>query len=437
MNSRSDRINRRQFLEGTLGGMALASMSRAQAPGLETLGANERIRLGCIGTGGQGTHHIGQWAKMNDVRIVAVCDVDQARLANAAKVAGSSPDMTKDFREVLGRKDIDAVCIATPDHWHTPLAIRACQAGKHIYVEKPISHNVREGRAIADAARKAGVVVLHGTQQRSSSHWGNAVRRIKDGEIGKVNMVHAWNAWATEQMFGNIGRPDDAADPPPGVDYDMWLGPAPKRKFNPAHFHGTFYFFWDYAGGMISDWAVHLFDIVMWAMGYGFKSVSTIGGKFVHDDMRETPDTASAVFECSGYNLYYSMRHGNSWKPHGKLDHGIEFFGTEGTLQIDRMGFQIYDEQNSAQRKPRYSEEDKVDDSFEHKRHFLDCIRSKATKPRCDAEEGHKACIYGHLANIAYRVGRRIEWDAAKETILSDPEAEKLLARTYREPWTL
>jgi len=188
---------------------------------------------------------------------------------------------------------------------------------------------------------------------------------------------------------------------------------------------------------MISDWAVHLFDIVMWAMGYGFKSVSTIGGKFVHDDMRETPDTASAVFECSGYNLYYSMRHGNSWKPHGKLDHGIEFFGTEGTLQIDRMGFQIYDEQNSAQRKPRYSEEDKVDDSFEHKRHFLDCIRSKATKPRCDAEEGHKACIYGHLANIAYRVGRRIEWDAAKETILSDPEAEKLLARTYREPWTL
>jgi len=214
MSSRSSRINRRQFLEGTLGGIALASVARAQAPATGTLGANERIRIGCIGTGGQGTHHVGQWAKMNDVRIVAVCDVDQGRLENAAKVSGSSPDMTKDFREVLGRKDIDAVCIATPDHWHTPLAIRACQAGKHIYVEKPISHNVREGRAIADAARKAGVVVLHGTQQRSSSHWGNAVTRIKDGEIGKVNMVHAWNAWSTEQMFANIGRRKDENNTP-------------------------------------------------------------------------------------------------------------------------------------------------------------------------------------------------------------------------------
>lgn len=436
MKSQSNRINRRQFLEGTLAGMAAVSAARAQAPGSGTLGANERIRLGCIGVGGQGGYHLSHWAKMQDVRIAAVCDVDQSRLENAAKAAGSSPEMVKDFRRVLERKDIDAVCIATPDHWHTILAIRACEAGKPVYVEKPISHNVREGRAVAEAARKAGVPVLHGTQQRSGSHWVNAVKRIKEGDIGKVTMVHAWNAWDLRQMYGSLGTPPDADSPPPGVDYDMWLGPAPARKFNPKRFHGTFYFFWDYSGGMISGWAVHLFDIVMWAMGYGFRSVSTIGGKFAHDDMRETPDTATAVFECPGYDLHYTMRHGNGWSPHGVMDHGIEFFGSEGTLQIDRMGFQIYDEENRNQRKPRYTEKDTVDDSFEHKRHFLDCVRGKA-KPKCDAEEGHKASVYCHLANIAWRIGRRIQWDAAKETIANDAEAEKLLSRAYRDPWHL
>lgn len=436
MKARSNRINRRQFLEGTLAGMAAASVARAQAPGLGVLGANERIRIGCIGTGGQGSYHLRHWATMQDVRVGVVCDVDQSRRENAAKLAGSSPDMVNDFREVLDRKDIDAVLIATPDHWHTLIAIRACQAGKPVYVEKPVSHNVREGRIVADAARKAGVVVLHGTQQRSSSHWGNAVKRIQAGEIGKVSMVHAWNAWSIEQMFTNIGRPADQDNPPPGVDYDMWLGPAPLRKFNRCHFHGSFYFFWDYSGGMVSAWAVHLFDIVMWAMGYGFKSVSTTGGKFIHDDMRDAPDTANVTFECPGYNLHYSMRHGSNWPPHGTMDHGIEFFGTEGTLQINRKGFEIYDEEDRVQRKPRYAEQDQVDDSVEHKRHFLDCVRGKA-KPKCDAEEGHRASSYGHLANIAYRVGRRIEWDAAKETIPNDPEAEKLLGRTYRDPWRL
>jgi predicted dehydrogenase len=436
MSSRNSRINRRQFLEGTLAGMAAVSAARAQAPGLGTLGANERFQVGSIGTGGQGCYHISRWIKMPDVKVAMVCDVDQSHRENGAKLAGSSPKMTKDFREVLDRKDIDAVLIATPDHWHTPIAIRACQAGKHVYVEKPLSHNVREGQLLKEAARKAGVVVLHGTQQRSGSNWINAVKRIKDGEIGKISMVHTWNAWSPQQMFGNIGKPRDEDNPPPGVDYDLWLGPAPKRKFNPSRFHGTFYFNWDYAGGMISDWAVHLFDIVMWAMGYGFTSVSTTGGKFVHDDIRDTPDTASVTFECPGYNLHYSMRHGNNWPPHGTMDHGIEFFGTEGTLQIDRMGFEIYDEENRNQRKPRYSEKDTVEDSFEHKRHFLDCIRGKA-KPKCDAEEGHKASLYGHLANIAFRVGRRIAWDAAKETIPNDEEAQKLLSRTYRDPWTL
>lgn len=428
-------LNRRQFVEGTLAGIASLGMIRSARPATSAPGANERIRLASIGVGGQGGFHLGQWLKMPDVQVVAACDVDQAHLDQAGQMAGPSVRTTKDFREILDMKDLDAVCIATPDHWHSILAIQACQAGKAVYVEKPISHDIREGRAVAEAARKHGVVVLHGTQQRSGPHWINAVERIKAGEIGKVNMIHAWNAWDTQSMFGNIGRPADC-DPPPGLDYDRWLGPAPLRPFNPLRLHRTFYFFWDYAGGMMSDWAVHLFDVVMWAMGYEIRSVDAVGGKFVHDDARETPDTATAVFECPGYSLYYSMRHGNGFQPHGRLDHGIEFFGTQGTLQIDRLGFQIYDEEDRDRTKPRYSEQNKTDDPWEHKRHFLECIRGNA-KPRCDALIAHQASVYGHLANIAYRVGRRIRWDAAAETVLDDPQASKLLSREYRAPWHL
>jgi predicted dehydrogenase len=201
-------------------------------------------------------------------------------------------------------------------------------------------------------------------------------------------------------------------------------------------FHRKFYFFWDYSGGMISAWAVHLFDIVMWAMGSELHSVDTIGGQFVHDDARDTPDTGTAVFECPGYDLHYSMRHGNNRRPHGDRDHGIQFFGTKATLQINRRGFEIHDEGAKDRQKPRYTEKKEQDSSRLHKRRFLDCIRGKA-KPLCDAETGHLASIYGHLANIAYRVGRRVRWDAKTESIIDDTEAAKLLGRVYREPWHL
>jgi len=428
-------INRRKFMEGAAMGIAgLASLqTSSQASGAP--GANERIRLAAIGTGGQGTFHLQQWARMDDVQIVAVCDVDQRHLDRAAEVAGSSPRKLKDFRHVLDMRDVDAVCIATPDHWHAIQAIRSCEAGKAIYLEKPIAHDVREGRAVAEAARKRNIIVLHGTQQRSGPHWVNAVERIKAGKIGKVSMVHAWNAWNAPGIFGNLGRPRDG-EAPEGVDYSMWLGPAPERQFNPLRFHRTWYYFWDYSGGMVSGWGVHLFDVVAWAMGPAIPSVDMTGGKFVHDDARETPDTATAVFECPGYTLYYSMRHANALPPHGDMDHGIEFFGTKGTLQINRRGFQIHDEGNRDRSKPRYSQANQVDDPWEHKRHFLACIRGDE-KPKCDAEAGHRASLFGHLANIAYRIGRRIRWDAANETILDDPQASRRLGREYRKPWTL
>lgn len=422
-------------MKGAVATMAGVSATTSTARAATTRSAKERIRLGMIGTGGQCRFHLSQWSRMPDVEIVVLCDVDPAQLDAAAKVANLTCDREKDYRRVLERKDVDAVCIVTPCHWHAIPAIEACHAGKAVYVEKPIGHNVREGRAIADAARKTNAVVLHGTQQRSGQHWQRAVERIRAGELGDVHMVHAWNAWNPDEMYGSLGSPPDS-DPPPGVDYDRWLGPAPKRPFNPRRFHGTFYYFWDYSGGMVSGWGVHLFDVVHWAMGGAFRSVRTVGGKFVHHDMRETPDTIVAAFDCPGYTLHYTMRHGNGWRPHGDLDHGIEFFGTRGTLQINRRGYQLYRLEDRDSSKPHVAEAVQEDDSWLHKRHFLDCIRGEA-KPRCDAETGHQASIYGHLANISWRLGRTVNWDAAKETIPGDAEAARLLAREYRAPWHL
>ena len=426
-------ITRRKMIKrsaSTAAGVALAS---AAGPALGALGANERIAVGFIGTGGQACAHIDGLKQMKDVSIAALCDVDTRRRTAAAGRAGSSPKLFGDFRQLLAMKELDAVFVVTPDHWHAIPVIAALDAGKHVYFEKPCAHNIREGRAIADAAKRSGKVTLMGVQQRSSKHWQNAVARIKAGELGKISMVHAWNAWNTKEMFGNLGKAAEAAVPE-GVDYDMWLGPAPQRAFSPSRFHGTWYFFWDYAGAMVSGWGVHLLDVVCWAMGSEVGSASMSGGRFVFDDARETPDTTAAVFECPGYSLTYDTRHGNAWRPNGDMDHGIEFFGDQGTLHINRSGFQIYRDQDRGSRKPVYQEGSVEDAMVAHKAHFFDCIRN-GTKPSCDAETGHKSTIPCHLANISCRVGRKVRWDGKAEQIIDDPQASKLLTREYRAPW--
>jgi predicted dehydrogenase len=415
-------------------GMAGLSLARSSGPALGAQGANEKVVMGFIGTGGQGTAHIKEFAKMKDVAIAAVCDVDQAHREKAAKTADSSPKQLKDFRELLDMKDIDAVLVATPDHWHGIVAIEACKAGKDIYCEKPMTHNIREGRLLLDAVKQHNRIVQIGTQQRSSRHWINAVERIKAGEIGKVHMVHVWNAWSSKQMRGNLGHPPDEPVPE-GVDYDMWLGPAPKRPFNKLRFHWLFYFFWDYAGGMVSDWAVHLFDVVCWVMGPGIKSVSMVGGKHAFNDARDTPDTVAAGFDCQDYTMVYTMRHDNGWTPHGDQGHGIEFFGQDRTLQINRRGFQICRDEDRGSRKPCYEEKGNTP-MWDHERNFIECVRSRK-RPNADAQNGYDGQIPCHLANISYRVGRRVYWDAKNETIPNGPGACKLLTRTYREPWVL
>jgi predicted dehydrogenase len=396
-------------------------------------GANERLAVGFIGAGGQANAHMRGLNTMKDVTVAAICDVDPSRQSASAMLVGSSPRLFGDFRKLLEMKDLDAVFVITPDHWHAIPSIAALDAGKHVYFEKPCAHNIREGRAMAEAAKRSGKVTLMGVQQRSGKHWQNAVARLQAGELGKISMVHAWNAWNTDEMFGDLGKPADEPEPA-GVDYDMWLGPAPKRAFNPARFHGTWYFFWDYGGGMVSGWAVHLFDVVFWAMGPELQSAVMSGGRQVFDDCRESPDTATAVFECPGYTFNYTMRHGNGWRPHGDMDHGIEFFGDKGTLHINRNGYQLYRTEDRDKRKPHEKESAAEDALVAHKRHFFDCIR-KGVKSRCDAQTGHQSTVPCHLANISYRVGRKVRWNSKTEEITSDAEASKLLTREYRAPW--
>jgi predicted dehydrogenase len=423
------RITRRDFVKKTGETLAVGAALGA-LPAIGVQGANEKINLGFIGLGGRGYDHLRQFLQMNDVNIVALADASEEKRNRAQKAAAGARQF-KDYRQLLELKDVDAVVVSTPDHWHAIPTILACQAGKDVYVEKPLGHNIKEGRAMVQAARKYKRVVQLGTQQRSGPHWIEAVQRIKSGELGKVSLVRTWNCWDLRSIHANMGNPPDTA-PPPGLDYDQWLGPAPKRPFNPRHYDFYFYYFWAYSGGMLSAWGVHLFDVVTWAMGPTIKSVTTTGGKFVFNDARETPDTAAVLFECPDYVFTYEVRHGNGKPPFGEMDHGIEFYGTKAAIYINRNGYLLFPEDERPN--PQRVKGQEMD--APHKRNFLNCVRSRQ-RPNADVELGHLGSIPGHLGNIAYRVGGQIRWDGERETITNNPQAEALLGRSYREPYVL
>ena len=342
---------------------------------------------------------------------------------------------------MLDRKDVDAVIIATPDHWHALPAIQAVLAGKDVYVEKPVAHNVAEGQAMMRAARKTNKIMAVGTQQRSSSHFQKAVEIVRSGKLGKVFWVQTWN-YENISPMGMGKYPDGEA--PSYVDYERWLGPAPLRPFNPNRFHLLFRWFFDYAGGMMSDWGVHLNDIVLWALdAKGPKSVYTTGGIFTTDDDRDTPDTMQVVYEFPECTLTYSMRKGNGLKFNGH-DYGILFCGTDGSLMLDRGGYRGHPRQGRCcptasswshgdrplrkidagqPRRPRVSTA-----RMRHVRNFLDCIKSRAL-PTCDIEIAHRSTNTCHLGNISYRLGRKLDWDAETERFRNDAIADSLLAR--------
>lgn len=409
----------------------------------QKVSANDKIAIAVIGCGGQGKADLGAFLKIPEVDCLAVAEVDDQRLGEAiravAESRGRKPDGYRDFRKILDRKDVQAVVVAAPDHWHALPTILACQAGKDVYVEKPLATSIAEGRAMVRAARRTNRIVQVGTQQRSSEHFRDAVAFVRSGELGKLRFVRAW---ACLDWKGSIGAPADQ-DPPVTVDYDFWLGPAPKRPFNPMRFHHNFRWFWDYSGGLQVDWGAHMIDVVIWALGESPLGASAVGGKLGYpDDIRETPDTQKSLIEFKTYNLLWEHMIGCGVGP-WQREHGVEFHGQNGVLVVDRGGWEVYSETDALgpngrvyrmTAKPRQTSSQ--DFHFAHVRNFVDCLKTRAT-PAAEVETGHLSIIPSHLANIAFRLGRRVRWDAEKEEILGDPEAQRFVGRAYRSPWTL
>jgi len=446
--------NRREFLQdsaaiGAAAGLSvlrperLAAQSAASAARVP--GSNDRIRVGLIGCGGMGQTDLRDFLKNPRVQCIALCDVDDSQSAATrawvTQQDGQNPDLiTRDFRSVLDRKDIDAVIVGTPDHWHALPTILACQAGKDVYVEKPLSISIGEGRAMVTAARKYNRIVQMGTQQRSALHFAEAVEYVRSGKLGQIRLVRAW---AYQGWMGNIPKVPDG-DPPSGVDYDMWLGPAPKRPFNKNRFHFNFRWYWDYSGGLMTDWGAHMIDIANWAMGVKAPTCAmSAGGKFgFPDDAEETPDTQQALWSYPGFTMLWEHATAVDRGPEAR-DHGVAFHGNNGTLVVDRGGWEVNPEVVKVNGKSQYKlaafpRQQVVNDQshLAHVNNFLDCMRSREL-PRSDVEIGHNSMIACHLGNIAFRLGRQICWDAGSETIVSDAEAAGYVTRAYRAPWKL
>jgi len=445
-----NRVSRRQFLRTTATTAGSALLSAASHKNVRA--ANERVRVGMIGIGLIGKRHLLDFMAQPDVEIAAVCEVYEPRLQEGISISGGRAEGYKDFRKMLDRKDIDAVVVSTPDHWHALLTIMACAAGKDAYVEKPLTHVVQEGRWMIEAAKYYGRVVQVGTQQRSGQHYKRCVELIRSGHIGEMRNARITSFRNIMPGFTNtVG-----AQPLAEADWNMWLGPAPYVPFDRNRCLYHFRWFWDYSGGQTTNLLSHDLDIVQWATDSVPRTIMAAGGRYSLKGIGETPDVFEAIFEYPGFLTNWSChelcaRSNNAWAD-------LEFSGTKGTLAITRSGFEIFPD-------PLISPEDQIPqftttrrdkpasilqyrtmalkshgyeqikDQFQpHVRNFLDCIKSRRP-PVSDLESGHRTITSCHLANISMKVGRTLHWNVEKQEIIGDPEASKLLTKKYRAPW--
>jgi predicted dehydrogenase len=431
-------LDRRSFSKGLAASAGLAlSASRV-------LGANDRIRVGIIGSGGRGSGVWREFLGQPDVQPVAVCDVFDPNRERAAAAAKEKVEQYKDFRKMLDRNDLDAVIVATPDHWHALLTIAACKAGKDVYVEKGLSSTVREGRVAVDTARKTKRIVQVGAQERSGDHFAKAVKLIHDGELGSIRRVTA--NWTRNMMPGFKAR-QLKAGLTDALDWDMWLGPAPAVPFDPMRFGYNWRWFWDYSGGQMTNWGSHTLEIVRWALNVKTPTaVAAIGGRYELKDGGETPDVQDVIYSFPGCTVTWAGCEVSGFEsiryPQNDLRAKplMEFHGTKGSMTLTRRGFDVIpqiwtgDEQDG--KTPVIKPMSAAAMGGSHVRNFLDCVKSRKL-PNCDVEEGHNTMVMCHLANISMRVGRMLHWDGAKEEVIGDKEANQLLTKPYRKPWTL
>ena len=457
------KVSRRSFVRASAAagvGLGLAGFTRTAKSANRVAGANERVNVGLIGFGLIGRIHARAFMAQPDVNLMALSETYQPRMAAGAELAGGSGvKQYPDFRKLLDDKDVDAVVVATPDHWHALQTMMACAAGKDVYVEKPLTLFVREGRWMIDVARRNKRVVQVGTQNRSGPTFQKAKELINQGRLGSIVSVQ-------NNYFRNVapgfGNPPDG-EPPKELDWDMWLGPAPRRPYNPNRAIYHFRWFWDYSGGQMTNLGQHSLDLVHWITGVkGPTSVYSNGGRTFLKDNCEVPDTQTAVHEYPGFTVVTQYREASAGTG-GQGMGGLMFHGTKGTMPMSRRGFEVIadpkvDPRNTVasilgghpvggpqpvkEQEGDYWTEPTKDETGEpaedykhHARNFLDCVKSRK-QPLSDLESGHQIATACHLANISLRTGRKIDWDAEKEAVVGgDTKVVEMLERPYRAPW--
>jgi len=434
-------LNRRQFLGSSFCGAAVL----AAAGQTSKAAASERLQVGCVGVAGRAGQLMQMFAGLKEVEVVALADVDSRKLPGAArsveKIQGKKPGTETDFRKLIDNPEIDALVVGTPDHWHAIPTILACMAGKDVYVEKPDGHNIEEGRRMVAAARKNKRIIQMGTQSRTSEYFHEAMAWIRSGKLGRCLVAKSWES----ARQGSIGKPADS-EPPQGVDYDMWLGPAPKRPFNVRRFDGNWRWFFDYGTGDLGNDGVHRLDIARWALGTAVEAqggaplglpsaICASGGKWYFDDMQEWPDTLQVTYEYAGKPgavLTYEMR---LWTPYPYTGHGegVVVYGDQGYIVIGNSDWKAYDPKGNA-----LANGSGDNSGVTHIQNFIDCVKSRK-KPNADLETvGHISSMLCHAGNISWRVGRKLVLDPQTETFVGDDEANRLRTRPeYRKPWLL
>ena len=395
-------------------------------------GPNDTLRIAVCGVNGRGKDHIGGWNHQNDVRITAICDADLRVTDRAVKMVerrtGTPPKVVQDIRRLLDDKTIDAISIAMPNHWHALATIWACQAGKDVYVEKPVSHNVTEGRRMVETARKYERIVQTGTQCRSHKGIHDAMAFLHSGKLGQIYMAKG----LCYKPRGSIGRMNDGSVPP-GVDYDLWLGPAPLAAFNPNRFHYNWHWFWDYGNGDLGNQGIHQMDLARWGLGKNElpRSVSASGGRFGYSDQGQTPNTLHVSFEFDDSELQFEVR-GLITNDEAQVKIGDIFYGTEGILAITSY------ESWQSFFGPKLQKGPGSTGGGDHYANFVKAVKARDRKIlAADIEEGHLSSAYCHLGNIAYRLGRKLHVNPSTESFVGDSEGDAMLTREYRPPFVV
>ena len=438
--------DRRKFLQNSAsllaGSMLLSSFdNNAFSIFKNRISPSDQLNIGAIGIKGMGWANVMAALKVPGVNLVAICDVDQSvidqRLGDLAKlnVDAGKVKVYHNYKALLDQKDIDAVIIGTPDHWHALIMTDACAAGKDVYVEKPVGNSIEECNIMIKAQQKYNRVVQAGQWQRSQQHFKDAVDFVQSGQLGNIRTVKVWcyQGW----MKPGAIVPDTA--PPAGVDFAQWLGPAPKRSFNASRFHFNFRWFWDYAGGLMTDWGVHLLDYGLLGMKAGTpKSIAALGGRFAYPDLlEETPDTLTTLYEFENFNLVWDSAMGIDNGSYGR-DHGIAYIGNNGTLILNRGGWEIIEEKQSKNKvsKPFVAAAD--NGLNKHWENFVSVVKTrKMADLHCSIQDGAHVATIAQMGNIAYRTGQKLFWDTSKNRFTDEAVNAQYLMKEYHNGYQL